>query len=79
MERLHEFDLMKRNFISHFSICSKSTHVTMEGGRLVTIRLKQQTFKEHGGMASQVIYFLIEFSESTKQSFSEPNEIFQCC
>ena len=29
-------------------------------------------------MASQVLYFLIEFSESTKRSFSEPNEIFQC-
>ena len=29
-------------------------------------------------MASQVIYFLIEFSELTKRSFSKPNEIFQC-
>ena len=29
-------------------------------------------------MASPVIYFLIEFSELTKRSFSKPNEIFQC-
>ena len=50
----------------------------MEGGRLVTIKLKQQTFKQHGGMASQVIYFLIKFSELTKRSFSKLNEIFQC-
>ena len=50
----------------------------MEGGRLLTIKLKEQTFKQHGGMASQVLYFLMEFIESTKRLFSEPNEIFKC-
>ena len=62
----------------HTFLLVQKAHVTREGWRLVTIKLKQQTFKQHGGMASQVIYFLIEFSESTKRSFSEPNEIFQC-
>ena len=40
MERPREFELIKRNFISHFSIGSKSTR-DKEGGRLVTIKLKQ--------------------------------------